>query len=224
MVAAVNGLDLTQLGLAPPQAEKKKELGQDEFLNLMVTQLKNQDPFKPLESGEFLGQLAQFGTVSGLAGIQKSFDGLASSLVSNQALQAAGLVGRTALVESDTGSIAAGGTLDGAIEVPAATGGVGVEIRNAAGQVVRHLQLGPQPAGLTRFHWDGLDDAGAAVAAGPYEIVAGYQKNNTAEAAATLIDAPVDSVVFGADGFMVQLRGIGELPFSAVREIRNDPI
>ena len=134
------------------------------------------------------------------------------------------VVGRTALVESDTGSIAAGGTLDGAIEVPAATGGVGVEIRNAAGQVVRHLQLGPQPAGLTRFHWDGLDDAGAAVAAGPYEIVAGYQKNNTAEAAATLIDAPVDSVVFGADGFMVQLRGIGELPFSAVREIRNDPI
>lgn len=224
MVSAVNGLDLGQLGLAPPQAEKKKELGQEEFLNLMVTQLKNQDPFKPLESGEFLGQLAQFGTVSGLAGLQTSFDGLAGSLVSGQALQAASLVGRTALVESDHAAIAAGGSLDGAVDVPAATGGVGIEIRGSTGQVVRHLQLGRQSAGLVRFHWDGLDDAGEAVAAGSYDLVAGYQKDNSAEAAATLVDAPVDSVVFGADGFTVQLRGIGDVPFSAVREIRNDPI
>jgi flagellar basal-body rod modification protein FlgD len=224
MVDAVNGLDLTKLGLAPPQAEKKKELGQEEFLNLMVTQLKNQDPFKPLESGEFLGQLAQFGTVSGLSGLQTSFDGLASSLVSNQALQAASLVGRTALVESDRGAIAAGGSLDGAVDVPAATGGVGIEIRNASGQVVRHLQLGPQSPDLVRFHWDGLDDAGEAVRAGSYEVVAGYQKGNSTAAATTLIDAPVDSVVFGANGFTVQLRGIGELPFSAVREIRNDKL
>jgi flagellar basal-body rod modification protein FlgD len=222
MVDAVNGVDLAQLGLTQPKAEKKNELGQDAFLQLMVTQLKNQDPFKPLDSGEFLGQLAQFGTVQGLSGLQTSFDGLASSLVSNQALQAASLVGRTALVESDHGTIAAGGSLDGAVDVPAATGGVSIEIRNAAGQVVRHLQLGPQSAGLMGFHWDGLDDAGVPVSAGSYEVVAGYQKDNTTAAATTLVDAPVDSVVFGADGFTVRLRGIGDLPFSAVREIRND--
>jgi flagellar basal-body rod modification protein FlgD len=224
MVDAVNGLDLAKLGLAPPAQAKKKELGQEEFLNLMVTQLKNQDPFKPLESGEFLGQLAQFGTVSGLVGLQTSFDGLASSLVSNQALQAASLVGRTALAESDVGSIATGGSLEGAVDVPAATGGVRVEIRDAAGQVVRHLELGPQSPGLVRFHWDGLDDSGHAAAAGTYQVVAGYQKNNSTEAATTLVDASVDSVVLGADGFTVRLHGIGDVPFSAVREIRNDPI
>jgi hypothetical protein len=38
-----------------------------------------------------------------------------------------------------------------------------------------------------------------------------------------LLRAPIDSVVFGADGFNVELRGIGELPFTAVREIRNEP-
>ncbi|HEX5050079.1 MAG TPA: flagellar hook capping FlgD N-terminal domain-containing protein, partial [Gammaproteobacteria bacterium] len=131
MVDSVNGVDLASLGLTQPKAEKKQELGQDAFLQLMVTQLKNQDPFKPLDSGEFLGQLAQFGTVQGLSGLQTSFDGLASSLVSNQALQAASLVGRTALVETDHGAIAAGGSLDGAVDVPAATGGVAVEIRTA---------------------------------------------------------------------------------------------
>ncbi|HEX5047635.1 MAG TPA: FlgD immunoglobulin-like domain containing protein, partial [Gammaproteobacteria bacterium] len=139
-------------------------------------------------------------------------------------LQAASLVGRTALVETDHGAIAAGGSLDGAVDVPAATGGVAVEIRTAGGQVVRHLQLGPQPAGLASFHWDGLDDAGAPVSAGTYQVVAGYQKDNSVAAATTLVDAPVDSVVFGADGFTVRLRGIGDVPFSDVREIRNDPI
>ena len=100
MVDAVNGVDLAQLGLTQPKAEKKKELGQEAFLNLMITQLKNQDPFKPLDSGEFLGQLAQFGTVSGLQDLQTKFDSLSSALVSNQALQAASLVGHTALVPS----------------------------------------------------------------------------------------------------------------------------
>ena len=222
MVDAVNGVDLSKLGLTQPKVEKKQELGQEAFLNLMITQLKNQDPFKPLDSGEFLGQLAQFGTVQGLSGLQTSFDGLAGSLVSNQALQAASLVGRSALVESDHGAIAAGGSLDGAVDVPAATGGVRVEIRDAYGQVVRHLELGPQTQGLTRFHWDGLTDAGTPAAAGSYQVVAGYQKDNTTAAAVTLVDASVDSVVFGADGFMVQLRGVGELPFSAVREIRQN--
>jgi flagellar basal-body rod modification protein FlgD len=224
MVDAVNGVDLSKLGLTQPKVEKKQELGQEAFLNLMVTQLKNQDPFKPLDSGEFLGQLAQFGTVQGLSGLQTSFDGLAGSLVSNQALQAASLVGRSALVESDHGAIAAGGSLEGAVDVPAATGGVRVEIRDAAGQVVRHLELGPQTKGLTRFHWDGLNDAGVPAPAGNYQVVAGYQKDNSTAAAVTLVDAPVDSVLFGADGFTVQLRGIGDVPFSAVREIRNDPI
>ena len=67
MTTPVNGsFDLSSLGLSVPAATKKTDLGQTDFLNLMMTQLKNQDPTKPLDSGAFLGQLAQFGTVSGL--------------------------------------------------------------------------------------------------------------------------------------------------------------
>jgi flagellar basal-body rod modification protein FlgD len=223
MVNAIGtGLDLEGLGLAPARAAAKEELGQEDFLNLMITQLKNQDPFKPLESGEFLGQLAQFGTVSGLAGLQTAFDSLAGSLVSNQALQAAALVGRSALVASSTAALEEGGSVTGAIDLPATTGGLAVEVRDAAGQVVRHLELGGQSAGLVRFSWDGQTDEGGSAPAGRYYFAAGFQSGNKTEAATTLISAPVDSVVFGADGFSVQLRGIGELPFSAVREIRNE--
>src|SRR5262245_56224644 len=123
MVNPIDGLDL---GLGVPKAAPRGDLGQEDFLHLMITQLKNQDPFKPMESGEFLGQLAQFGTVQGLAGLQTSFDSLSTSLVSNQALQALTLVGRSALATSSTLAVVAGQSVSGAVDLPASTSIVNV--------------------------------------------------------------------------------------------------
>ena len=53
---------LDHLTLKSEQAKTKDDLGQSEFLKLMLTQIKYQDPLKPMEGGEFLSQLAQFGT------------------------------------------------------------------------------------------------------------------------------------------------------------------
>jgi flagellar basal-body rod modification protein FlgD len=217
-----DSLDLRGLGLEPPTAGPSGgDLGQEDFLSLMITQLKNQDPFKPLESGEFLGQLAQFGTVSGLAELKTAFGELSTSLVSNQALQAASLVGRTALVEGDTAALADGATLEGAVELPAAASALRVEIRDASGEVVRELAFGARSSGLARFTWDGMNDAGEPAGAGQHTVVAEYTANGEAAAAPTLVVAPIESVVFGAQGFTVQLGGLGELPFSAIREVRN---
>jgi len=220
MVSPVDALG--GLGLEVPLTVREGDLGQEDFLHLMLTQLKNQDPFKPMESGEFLGQIAQFGTVQGLAGLQTSFDSLSSSLVSNQALQAATLVGRSALVQTSTIGIAAGQSVTGAIDLPAASAGVRLAIRDATGQTVRTVQLGAQPQGLASFTWDGLADDGTAVPAGRYTFDAAYSSGTESVVADTLLRAPIDSVLLGADGFDVELRGIGELPFSAVREIRNE--
>jgi flagellar basal-body rod modification protein FlgD len=220
MVSPVDALG--GLGLDVPQAAPKGDLGQQDFLQLMLTQLKNQDPFKPMESGEFLGQLAQFGTVQGLAGLQTSFDSLATSLVSNQALQASTLVGRSALVETSTIDVAAGHSVAGAIDLPASSASVSLSIRDVTGQPVRTIQLGAQPKGLAEFTWDGLADDGTAVQAGTYTFSAAYFEGTETVAADTLLRAPIDSVLLGGDGFNVELRGIGELPFTAVREIRNE--
>jgi len=221
MVSPVNGVDL---GLSVPKAAPSGDLGQEDFLHLMITQLKNQDPFKPMESGEFLGQLAQFGTVQGLAGLQTSFDSLSTSLVSNQALQASTLVGRSALATTSTLAVGAGQPVSGAIDVPSSTSAVTIAIRDGLGQTVRTVSLGAQPVGLASFTWDGLDDAGRPVAAGRYSFAASYRSGNEAVAADTLLRAPIDSVLLGADGFSVELRGIGELPFTALREIRNETV
>lgn len=221
MALAVNGTALGDLGLSVPQALPSAELGQEDFLELMLTQLKNQDPFKPMESGEFLGQIAQFGTVSGLADLKSSFESLAGSLVSNQALQAAGLVGRAALVESSTVRIGAGQRVTAAVDMPTASGNVRVEVRDAVGQVVREIDLGSRPAGLATFDWDGMTAQGQPAPAGRYTLVAEFQSQGKVEAAETLVSASVESVLFGADGFSVRLRGIGDVPFGALREIRD---
>jgi flagellar basal-body rod modification protein FlgD len=222
MVDAVGGTDYSKLGFGVPKDTKKPELGQQDFLHLMLTQLKNQDPFKPLDSGEFLGQLAQFGTVSGLAGLQTSFDTLKTSLISNQALQAASLVGRSALVEASTMAVAAGQPVLGAVELPASTSALTVTVRDSAGQVVRTIPLGANPQGQATFIWDGTTDGGGLAPAGQYTFSAEFRSGSTVETGTTLLAAPIDSVKLGADGFSVELRGIGEIPFSSVREIAND--
>ena len=63
-----------------PAQKKNDELGQEDFLKLMVAQLKNQDPSNPVENSEFLGQIAQFSMVNGIDGLGSSFDSVASSL------------------------------------------------------------------------------------------------------------------------------------------------
>lgn len=217
-----DSVDLASLGLSPPAPKRKEELGQEDFLNLMITQLKNQDPFKPLESGEFLGQLAQFGTVSGLAELKTSFEALASSLVSNQALQAAMLVGRSVLAPSARAALEGEGAVAGAVELPENASAVRVEIRDANGQVVRRLDLGRHEAGLVEFEWDGVTDTGERAAPGAYALVASYQVGNETIGADTFVAARVESVLFGANGLTVQLRGLGDVPFSTVREIRGE--
>jgi flagellar basal-body rod modification protein FlgD len=223
MVDAVNGTDFSKLGLGVPKTTgKKSDLGQQDFLHLMLTQLKNQDPFKPLDSGAFLGQLAQFGTVSGLAGLQTSFDSLKTSLVSNQALQAASLVGRSALVEASTMAIAAGQPVAGAVDLPASTSALTVTVRDSTGQVARTIPLGANSQGQASFVWDGRTDGGGVAPAGQYTFSAEFRSGSTVEAGTTLLAAPIDSVKLDTNGFSVELRGVGEIPFSSVREITND--
>jgi flagellar basal-body rod modification protein FlgD len=220
MTTSVNGsFDLSSVGLSVPTATKTTELGQTDFLNLMMTQLKNQDPTKPMDSTAFMGQLAQFGTVQGLQDLQTKFDSLSTSLVSNQALQAASLVGKDALVASSRATLYQGTTMYGAVDVPAATSSVEVQIRDASNQVVAHVELGQQAAGLADFQWDGTTDGGAQAPAGSYQLSASYLDGTKSTAATTLVYAPVDSVVLGKDGFTVDVAGVGDVPFDQVREI-----
>ncbi len=223
-MAIDSNFDLAALGLRSAEETgqpKKKELGQEDFLRLMITQFRNQDPFKPMENGEFLGQLAQFSSVAGLSDLKNSFADLSASLMSTQTLQASSLLGRSVLVETDTVQLGAGGTVNGAVELDSSAGRVVVQVVDDTGAVVRRLELGTQPAGMVNFTWDGMTDSGVQAGAGEYTLVAQTVNNGEAAAAPTLIEATVESVTLGAAGrgLALSVSGLGEVDVSSVRQI-----
>jgi flagellar basal-body rod modification protein FlgD len=220
-VTATSAFDA--LGLSGTTTKKKAggDLGQEDFLNLMIAQLKNQDPSKPMDNGQFLGQIAQFGTVSGLNDLKASFADFAGSLYSNQALQAAGLVGHSVLAPTGAGQLAAGGAIDGAVDLPSSAAQVTVNIYTAGGQLVRQVSLGTQAGGLAGFHWDGLATDGTPAAPGIYKVTASAQIGGQDTAVDTLIASKVQSVNLGKDAssLTLNLSGLGSVDFSTVREI-----
>jgi flagellar basal-body rod modification protein FlgD len=221
-----NGVNTFEgLGLTNPAAKKAEgkgnDLGQEQFLELMITQLKNQNPLKPMENGEFLGQMAQFGTVSGIQELQGSVNSLANALQSNQALQASALVGRAVLTPGGEGILEEGGTVKGAIDLPQSTTALTLKITDSSGQLVRRLELGPQASGPVQFSWDGLTDGGQPAGAGKYRVAAEAMFDGALTAVDAQVATKVESVSLGRDGqgIVLNLAGLGSVPLSEVNEI-----
>jgi flagellar basal-body rod modification protein FlgD len=204
-------------------AKKRDTLGQEDFLKLLIAQIKNQSPLKPQENGEFLGQMAQFSTVSGLQKMQQSLDTLTQSMTSNQALQASSLVGRNVLVPSSNGYLpeGTGDRFFGAVDIPASSGNAEVQITNGAGTVIKNLPMGNRPEGLARFAWDGTDNNGRAMPPGNYKMVAIATVDGKQQSLATHYVAPVESVTLGRNGGKMTLNvaGVGSLGIDEVKEI-----
>jgi flagellar basal-body rod modification protein FlgD len=197
----------------------KDQLGQAEFLELMIAQLKNQDPFKAMDPTQFLGQLAQFGTVSGIQEMQNAFGTLSDSMRSSQVLDGATMVGREILVASDAGALPAEGSLRGALEVPEGTNALQINVRDAAGTLVRRMTL-PTTAGLNDFSWDGIADNGVRAPAGTYSFEAIANVGGKPASLETLLAGRVASVTIDATtGLTLNTNGLGSRSLSDVRRV-----
>jgi flagellar basal-body rod modification protein FlgD len=199
-------------------------LGGADFLTLMLAQLKNQDPTSPVDSNEFLSQLASLSEVQGITQLNTQFSALSSSLVSNQALQASSLLGHTALVASSTVATAsAGATVNGAVSVPQTSSDVVVNVKNSAGALVQQIDLGAQSAGLANFSWNGETGSGSKAPAGTYTLSAQVNGVASGTAVATLVSGTIDSVTMGSGstGMSLNISGLGSVPFSSVQQISN---
>jgi flagellar basal-body rod modification protein FlgD len=209
------------LGLRKDTTRPRNELGQEEFFELMVAQLKNQDPLKPLESNEFLGQVAQFTTVNGIQKLQSSFAGLAASLGSAQALQASTLVGGEVLIAGGTAWLDPSGGVGGVVALPESSRAVTVTVTDSNGRLVDQIALGEQAAGEVPFEWDGTDADGQRVASGVYRITATTVTAEGTVGVETLTTARVESVTLGRAGSPMQLNlaGLGPVSLDQVRQI-----
>ena len=215
----------SSLGLSRVQQDSKgtndaSELGLDTFMKLMVTQLNNQDPFKPMDNGAFLGQIAQFGSVTGLDKLNNQIQDLSTSLTSGQALQAGSLVGHEVGVPMDVGTLQSGEAIRGQVVLPESSSEVTLRVYDPYGQLVREMPMGPADAGTLRFSWDGLNDKGSFMSPGRYRMEVSAQQGGQAVVQQTELFSNVESVsLSGANGLTLNLAGLGPVAFNSVKQI-----
>jgi flagellar basal-body rod modification protein FlgD len=195
-------------------------LGINDFITLMTTQLKYQDPTQPQDSTQFIAQLAQFSTVSGVQEMNTSMGSLLSQLKNSQALNATALVGHSVLVEADTLTTTAGQQVSGVINTPSATANINLVVSDASGQVIRQMTV----AALHKesaFTWDGKDDSGKSVAAGNYSFNAIANVAGKSTSLSTALVAKVSSVTIDSSDNSLQINtdALGSVQMAAVKKL-----
>lgn len=214
---------LSQFRLQDKQAaggtNKAEEMGKNEFLDLMIAQLNNQNPLEPQENGEFLSQLAQFSSLEEMQKLSGNVDNVVGEFRSTQALQASAMVGRSVMVPSAAGMLGADGQMKGAVDVTSTTADLKLSVLDSKGELVRQLDLGQQTAGQTAFNWDGKDADGNLMPPGKYQLKAEGVADGANTGFDTLVGANVDSVSLGGGGVTLNLSGLGSVALNDVRQI-----
>ena len=207
------------------------DLNQSDFLRLMATQLKSQDPSQPMDPSSFFNQLTQFSLVSGMQGLQTSFNTLAQTLEGQSDIKPADLLGHRIMFQSSkavlgpasTGPDTENGanTLSGAVAVPENATSVTVQIKDSTGKVVKTIDLGKPTAGTTDFTWDGHGDDGATLPGGVYTMTATATVDGKPTSATTYTSANVEGVSLGANGspLTIDVGVLGSISMSQVFEI-----
>jgi flagellar basal-body rod modification protein FlgD len=198
---------------------QKKELGKNEFLNLLVAQLNNQNPLEPQSNGEFIAQLAQFSQVEGIEKLNTSMGSLVTGYQSSQALQASSLVGRKVIVPGDKAVVDTSESFKASLVLPASSSNVSVNIYDKAGSAVSRINLGEQAAGNVSFIWDGKDASGNLLPPGTYKFEAQASYAEGTKGLYAMLPANVDSVTLGGSELMLNLAGLGSVPMSQVQMI-----
>jgi len=215
------GIARTGTGATPTVATTNSsgQLGQSDFLQLMTAQLKNQDPFDPVDNTQMVAQMAQFSSLAGISEMNSTLKAIADRLGATSPNDALAWVGKTVLVEGDTAYPRTGGGISGAIELDTPATDVTVTIEGADGRTLRQVSLGAQPAGTANYEWDGTTDNGDPAGDGPFTVRVQARGADGDIAARSLVWAPVTSVALTGTGAMLTLPGIGQVAATTVRRV-----
>ena len=169
-------------------------MGQDQFLTLLLAQLKYQDPLNPMEGTEFSAQLAQFSSLEQLVNMNDKLESLEAVQQGSNRLQALNLIGTEVEASGNILSLKDGEMAKGIFSVEDWANCV-VNIFDQDGKLIRQLDLGGVNPGEQEFLWDGKDSGGGQMIEGayPFEIVAVNAEGQTLSVE-TRIQGKVDSI------------------------------
>lgn len=202
---------------ATDQSTPAGALSSDDFLKLITTQLKNQDPMNPVSNAEFTSQLAQIESVRGITKLNSTLDSLSSQLEASRAAQSTTLIGKEVLAPGHDVALADGKAQFG-FEVGGSVSRVVVQIIGSNGQAVRTLEQRDPAPGVTHVAWDGTDDNGKTVnPKDSYRIQVAAESADDAATVTALTRNRVDSVIRTPNGMRLETSN-GMLELDKIRQ------
>jgi flagellar basal-body rod modification protein FlgD len=164
----------------------------NEFLQLLTTQLKNQNPLDPLDTNQFTQQLVQFSSVEQQINMNTQLTTLIGLQQTAQSAQAASFVGATVAVNGSTAQMVnSQATWNYSVSSPATAT---ITVTNASGQTV-FSQSGTVQPGQQAFNWNGVGTNGQQWPDGAYTIaITATGANGQSVGVSTQIQGVVDSV------------------------------
>lgn len=207
--SALNALGgASSLGMG--QGSNSAESLSEDFMTMMITQLQNQDPLKPMENQDMVSQLAQINTLSGIQDLNKTLQNIGDQVNQGRAMEAANMIGQGVLVPGDqirVGRDEAGNVnaTPFGVELDAPADNLTVTLTDQAGQVVRRYDVGAVDAGVSSFQWDGATDQGNIAQDGAYNVSIEATQGEEAQPATVLNYAEVNAVTPANDQGGVRL-------------------
>lgn len=211
--------DSTSSPTAAQPAKDGNVVNQADFMQLLITQLQNQDPLNPMDSANFSAQLAQFSSLQQLTEINQTLKGAGKASDGTSRFDAVGFLGKDVRGASDVVALKSGvaSTLD--YTLPSA-GTVRAKIVDASGRTVADLVLGAESAGAHTFDLKGLSDV-PQLADGDYKVrISVGDGTGTATAVATTGGGIVTGVDLAGDT-PVLLIGDRRLALTDVRQVQD---
>jgi flagellar basal-body rod modification protein FlgD len=188
-------------------------------MQLLVTQMKNQDPLNPMDNAQVTSQLAQLSTVTGINKLNSTLETLLSGYGTSQSMQAASMIGHGVLVPDNSLTLSNSQAVMG-FQLPSGADSVSVSIKDSSGKVVTSMDLGAHAAGTWPLSWDGTDSNGAKLADGKYTFEVKATKAGTSVSSTLLGYAAVNSVSLDATGGVkLNLTNNSSVGLSDVRQI-----
>lgn len=170
----VNGLKGNINGLmgSATDVAHNKQLTQDDFIRLLLTQMKMQSPDNPFDSNTMMQQVAQLTSLSASTEMEKTVKNLGANLETSQVLSAAQLIGKKVQIPSGLSPLIAGEGLNSSLILPSDIEHATITIKNKQDQVVKTIELGASSSGLADFSWNGLDTNNNPLPADLYKMSA----------------------------------------------------
>lgn len=171
------------------------------FLKLLIAQIKNQDPMAPMDASTMTAQMSQLNMVSSMANMNTSMTAMLSQMQSVNFMNQAALIGHSPAVAGD--GIAFDGTNQVMLGANAANPlkSVIATISDASGNTVNSVDLGSLNAGMSNFLWNGKDAGGNTVPAGMYYLsLTGTNAADANENPTAYVASAVASVSKGSNG------------------------